>query len=301
MALIGAITWARCALLCVTQTVATIAASYLVHALFNGGLNVATELGGGTSYAQGVIIEMILTAQLAFTIFMLAAEQHPGTFLAPIGIGLSYFIAELVGKVTKYIHLGNANSVTGIFWTGGSVNPARSLAPCIVNRSFTSYHWIYWVGPISGVILAVLIFKLVKALEYETCNGEEKEQSKQLLPQANKNQTPVASLASVHFSRSSSRIAIISGQKSPTPAPVQTSQNLKLIPSSVKQNEKSGLPECYADGAGDYRELNSSIRLLSPTGVTLQAISSLDGNEEIDEANSTGYSSVSCRLCCSAT
>jgi aquaporin rerated protein, other eukaryote len=99
MALIGAITWARCALLCVTQTVATIAASYLVHALFNGGLNVATELGGGTSYAQGVIIEMILTAQLAFTIFMLAAEQHPGTFLAPIGIGLSYFIAELVGKL----------------------------------------------------------------------------------------------------------------------------------------------------------------------------------------------------------
>lgn len=166
------------------------------------------------------------------------------------------------------------------------MNPARSLAPCIVNRSFTRYHWIYWVGPISGVILAVLIFKLVKALEYETCNGEEKEQSKQLLPQANKNQTPVASIASVHFSRSSSRIAIISGQKNPPPAPVQTSQNLTLTPSSVKQNEKSGLPECYADGAGDYRELNSSICLLSPTGVTLQAISSLDGNEEIEGANS---------------
>jgi aquaporin related protein len=98
MALIGAITWVRCALLCVTQTVATIAASYLVHTLFNGGLNVATELGGGTSNAQGVIIEMILTAQLAFAIFMLAAEQHAGTFLAPIGIGLSYFIAELVGR-----------------------------------------------------------------------------------------------------------------------------------------------------------------------------------------------------------
>jgi hypothetical protein len=44
--------------------------------------------------------------------------------------------------------------------------------------------------------------------------------------------------------------------------------------------------KCYADGAGDYRESNSSIRLLSPTGVTLQAISSLDGNEEIEGANS---------------
>jgi hypothetical protein len=50
------------------------------------------------------------------------------------------------------------------------------------------------------------------------------------------------------------------------------------------------LPEFYADGAGDYRELNSSVRLLSPTGVTLQAFSSLDGNEEIGETKSTGLS-----------
>ena len=36
--------------------------------------------------------------QLIFTIFMLAAEKHKGTFLAPVGIGLSLFIAELSGK-----------------------------------------------------------------------------------------------------------------------------------------------------------------------------------------------------------
>jgi aquaporin rerated protein, other eukaryote len=41
---------------------------------------------------------MILTAQLVFTIFMLAAEKHAGTFIAPVGIGLSLFIAELTGK-----------------------------------------------------------------------------------------------------------------------------------------------------------------------------------------------------------
>jgi aquaporin rerated protein, other eukaryote len=97
MALIGAITWFRCLLLVLAQSTATIAASYIVYALFNGGLNVGTGLGGGTTIAQGIIIEMILTAQLAFTIFMLAAEQHAGTYLAPIGIGLSLFIGELVG------------------------------------------------------------------------------------------------------------------------------------------------------------------------------------------------------------
>jgi aquaporin related protein len=98
MALIGAISWFRCLLLCIAQTVATIAASYIVYALFNGGLNVGVGLGGGTSNAQGVIIEMLLTAQLAFTIFMLAAEQHDATHLAPVGIGLSLFIAELIGE-----------------------------------------------------------------------------------------------------------------------------------------------------------------------------------------------------------
>lgn len=41
---------------------------------------------------------MLLTAQLAFVIFMLAAEQHAATYLAPLGIGLSFFVAELVGK-----------------------------------------------------------------------------------------------------------------------------------------------------------------------------------------------------------
>lgn len=40
---------------------------------------------------------MFLTAELIFTILMLAAEKHKGTFLAPIGIGLALFVAELAG------------------------------------------------------------------------------------------------------------------------------------------------------------------------------------------------------------
>jgi aquaporin related protein len=40
---------------------------------------------------------MFLTAELVFTIFMLAAEKHKATFIAPIGIGLALFVAELSG------------------------------------------------------------------------------------------------------------------------------------------------------------------------------------------------------------
>ncbi|CAG8956036.1 hypothetical protein HYFRA_00008892 [Hymenoscyphus fraxineus] len=158
MALIGAITWARCALLIAVQTAASIAGAYVVYALFNGGLHVETTLRNDTTPAQGVVVEMLLTAQVILAVFMLASEKHEASFIAPIGIGFAYFISQLVG----------------IEWTGASLNPIRSLAPCIVNRSFTHYHWIYWAGPITGTILAVVIYKLVKALEYETAQEEGK-------------------------------------------------------------------------------------------------------------------------------
>ena len=50
------------------------------------------------SRIEGVVIEMILTAYLVFTIFMLAAEKHTGNFIAPVGIGLSLFTSELTGQ-----------------------------------------------------------------------------------------------------------------------------------------------------------------------------------------------------------
>jgi aquaporin related protein len=100
---------------------------------------------------------MFLTAQLVFTIFMLAAEKHKATFIAPVGIGLSLFIAELMG----------------VYYTGGSLNPARSFGPCVVLGTFHSYHWIYWVGPLLGALLASGFYLFIKALEYETVNPEQ--------------------------------------------------------------------------------------------------------------------------------
>lgn len=47
-------------------------------------------------------VKMFLTAKLVFTIFMLATEKHEGTFIAPVGIGLSLFVAELMGI---FLHL----------------------------------------------------------------------------------------------------------------------------------------------------------------------------------------------------
>ena len=97
MTLVGALSWVRGALLVVSQILGGMAAAGVVLALFPGPLKVRTSLGGGTSVTQGLFIEMFLTAQLVFTIFMLAAEKHKATYIAPVGIGLSLFIAELTG------------------------------------------------------------------------------------------------------------------------------------------------------------------------------------------------------------
>ena len=98
MCLVGALPYVRGLLLAISQILGGITAAALVSVLFPGPLRVRTSLAGGTSIVQGLFIEMFLTALLVFTIFMLAAEKHKGTFVAPIGIGLALFVAELTGK-----------------------------------------------------------------------------------------------------------------------------------------------------------------------------------------------------------
>lgn len=70
-----------------------------MEAMFSGSIADAnTTLASGTSIAQGLFIEMFLTAHLIFVILMLAAEKSKDTFLAPIGIGLALFMSELSGE-----------------------------------------------------------------------------------------------------------------------------------------------------------------------------------------------------------
>jgi aquaporin related protein len=171
MVLVGALPIVRAICLFVAQIAGAIAASGMVLGLFPAKFNVRTTLAGGTSLVQGVFIEAILTAELVFTIFMLAKEKHKATFIAPVGIGLALFIAEMVG----------------VFYTGGSLNPARSFGPCVVTGIFDHDHWIYcklhhhllfWklanivlgVGPILGSLIAVFFYKFIKMLEYEMAN-----------------------------------------------------------------------------------------------------------------------------------
>jgi aquaporin related protein len=58
----------------------------------------------------------------------------------------------------------------GVFYTGGSLNPARSLGPAVASTRFPSYHWIYWVGPFLGAMVAAGFYRFVKYFDYEQVN-----------------------------------------------------------------------------------------------------------------------------------
>lgn len=102
LAVVGIVNPLRASLVCVSQVLGSIAAAAVIDALTPGTLNVNTKLLDnnntvlGMSLAQGLFMEMLMTAQLVFTVFMLAAEKHRATFIAPVGIGLSLFIGELM-------------------------------------------------------------------------------------------------------------------------------------------------------------------------------------------------------------
>ncbi|KAL7275365.1 Aquaporin-1 [Rhizina undulata] len=150
----GAMPPVKAAGLMVAQLLGGIAASAVVSGILPGSLQVGTNLSDGTSLAQGLFLEMFLTAELMLSIFLLAVEKHRATFLAPLGIGLAFFTTQLVG----------------VFYTGGSLNPARSLGPAVVTGDFPKEHWIYWIGPILGALLGAGIYRLLLAAQYQYAN-----------------------------------------------------------------------------------------------------------------------------------
>jgi len=63
--------------------------------------------------------------------------------------------------------------IAGIPTTGAGINPARAFGPSVVLGKFVTYHWIYWLGPFLGAILAVAVHKLLKFLQYQTANSRQ--------------------------------------------------------------------------------------------------------------------------------
>ncbi|XP_072267099.1 aquaporin-4-like [Pyxicephalus adspersus] len=95
------------------------------------------------SHGQALLIETIITFQLVFTIFASCDKKRSDIKVPiPLIIGLSVTIGHLFA----------------IQYTGASMNPARSLGTSLVFNQWES-HWIYWIGPMMGGILAAFVYQ----------------------------------------------------------------------------------------------------------------------------------------------
>ncbi|KAL3844170.1 hypothetical protein ACJIZ3_001573 [Penstemon smallii] len=140
----GHITVVRSILYWIDQLLASVAASALLNYLTGGLSTPIHSLASGVSLTQGVIMEIVLTFSLLFTVYATIVDPKKGSLegLGPLLTGL------VVG----------ANIMAGGPFSGASMNPARSFGPAFVSGDWTN-HWVYWVGPLIGGGLAGFIYE----------------------------------------------------------------------------------------------------------------------------------------------
>ncbi|CAI4827475.1 CFA_G0057010.mRNA.1.CDS.1 [Saccharomyces cerevisiae] len=158
LCLARAVSPTRCVVMWVSQIVAGMAAGGAASAMTPGEVLFANSLGLGCSRTMGLFLEMFGTAILCLTVLMTAVEKRETNFMAALPIGISLFIAHVA--LTAY--------------TGTGVNPERSLGAAVAARYFPHYHWIYWIGPLLGSILAWSVWQLLQILDYTTYVTAEK-------------------------------------------------------------------------------------------------------------------------------
>jgi aquaporin Z len=99
--------------------------------------------GPGVSTLEAVGIEALMTALLVFVVFAFVSSGRTARW-TPLAVWI--VVAILVWRGAPY--------------TGTSLNAARSLGPVVVTGRWTDY-WVYLVGPLAGVFVAVGLWALV--------------------------------------------------------------------------------------------------------------------------------------------
>ena len=132
----------------VSQVLGALCASALLWEMFGNQCNLGVTLPsipvGNNLITVSFIAEFIFTFLLMFVIMSVATDARAEGSFAGLAIGLTVFIgAAVVGPVS-----------------GGSFNPARSVAPALVSGNL-DHLWLYIIAPVLGAVCAALIYNFL--------------------------------------------------------------------------------------------------------------------------------------------
>ncbi|CAI0469388.1 unnamed protein product [Linum tenue] len=142
----GNITLFRGILYWIAQLLGSTVACLLLKFATGGLETAAFGLSAGVGVWQAVVLEIVMTFGLVYTVYATAVDPKKGSLgtIAPLAIGF------IVG----------ANILIGGAFDGASMNPAVSFGPAVVSWSWEN-HWVYWVGPLIGGGLAGVIYEVI--------------------------------------------------------------------------------------------------------------------------------------------
>lgn len=147
LAAVGIITPVRAVIYTIAQTAGAILGGLILKGVtvssLHGNLGV-TSINPSLTVAQGFGVEAILTFVLLFVIVATIDSERVDAGMASVAIGLTIALLHLAG----------------ITYTGASMNPARSIGSCVASNNFQN-HWVYWVAPIVGGVVATVLYKFL--------------------------------------------------------------------------------------------------------------------------------------------
>lgn len=143
----------------IVQCLGAIAGSGVLRALTPenvGGTLGATTLESRLTAVQALGMEFLLGFILLIVVFGVCDPHRGLEHNAPLAIGFAILVGHLAA----------------VPFTGSSMNPARTFGSSVICGNWDN-HWVYWLGPILGGIVAGLIYKHVFAMKPETHGHKE--------------------------------------------------------------------------------------------------------------------------------